>query len=210
MLKRTSQFPFLVASLLCLTVPLSACGNDKQTAASNDRAAGTERQQVAAASTAQAAAPANAKMAPTPGTVVRATELKDKPAVEAKTLKKLAPQTTLSVLDRQGGWLRVNAQGQQGWVRLLHVSTQPQGARGGSTQDIDAAKRIATGRAGSGNIVATSGIRGLNEEQLRTAAANPEELKKLDGYAATDAQASDYARKQGLAPRRVDYPAAPQ
>lgn len=210
MLKRTPKFPFLVASLLCLTAPLSACGSDKETTAASNPPVGTERQQVAAATTAQTATPANTKMAATPGTVVRATELKDKPAVEAKTLKKLVPQTTLSVLDRQGGWLRVSAQGQQGWVRLLHVSTQPPGARAGSAQDIDAAKRIATGRAGSGNIVATSGIRGLNEEQLRTAAANPEELKKLDSYTATDAQASDYARKQGLAPRRVDYPAAPK
>lgn len=155
-----------------------------------------------------AAAPT--KMAPTPATVVRATELKDKPAVEAKTVKKLAAQSAVTVVDRQGGWLRVTAQGQQGWVRLLHVSTQPAGARGGAGQDVEAAKRIATGRAGSGNIVATSGIRGLNEEQLRTAAPNPAELQKLDGYVATDAQASEYARKHKLAARRIDYPRAPQ
>jgi len=156
------------------------------------------------------AAPAATKMAPTPGTVVRATELKDKPAAEAKTLKQLAAKSAVTIVDRQGGWLRVTVQGQQGWVRLLHVSTQPAGAGGGKANDLEAAKRIATGRAGGGNIVATSGIRGLNEEQLRTAAANPAELKRLDGYAATEAQASDYARKHGLAPRRVAFPKAPQ
>ncbi len=155
------------------------------------------------------AAPAATKMAPTPGTVVRATELKDKPVANARTLKQLAAKSAVTIVDRQGGWLRVTAQGQQGWVRLLHVSTQPAGASG-KTNDLEAAKRIATGRAGGGNIVATSGIRGLNEEQLRTAAANPEDLKRLDGYAATEAQASDYARRHGLAARRVAFPKAPQ
>lgn len=198
------SLPLIVVSLL------NACGNSADTPpASGHTGSEPQRQQRAAAGTAEAAAPAVAKMAPTPGTVVRATELKDKPAVDAKTLKQLAAKTALTVVDRQGGWLRVTAQGQQGWVRLLHVSTQPPGA-GGKISDLDAAKRIATGRAGSGNIVATSGIRGLNEEQLRTAAANPEELKKLDSYAATDAQASEYARKHGLAARRVEAPAAPK
>lgn len=198
---------FAPALPLILTSLLAACGNSADTPPATKPHASREPQQIAAIATADAAAPA--KMAPTPGTVVRATELKDKPAAEAKTLKQLAAKTTLTIVDRQGGWLRVTAQGQQGWVRLLHVSTQPPGAAG-KTSDLDAAKRIATGRAGSGNIVATSGIRGLNEEQLRTAAANPEELKKLDRYAATDAQASEYARKHGLAARRVEAPAAPK
>ena len=199
---------FANSSSLIVTALLAACGNSADTPPVTGQNASQEPQQIAAIATANAAAPA-AKMAPTPGTVVRATELKDKPAVDAKTLKQLAAKTTLTVVDRQGGWLRVTAQGQQGWVRLLHVSTQPPGAAG-KTSDLEAAKRIATGRAGSGNIVATSGIRGLNEEQLRTAAANPEELKKLDGYAATEAQASEYARKHGLAARRVEAPAAPK
>lgn len=156
------------------------------------------------------AAPAPTKLAPTPATVVRATELKDKPITDARTLKKLAARTAVTVIQRQGGWLQVNAQGQQGWVRLLHVSTQPSNAGGGTAKDIEAAKRLATGRAGGGNIVATSGIRGLNEEQLRLAAPDPAALAKLDGYAATDAQAADYARAHGLTPRRVKTPAKPK
>lgn len=206
-----SLIRFLVIAALC-SAPLTACGKGDKPATSASGAS-QERSQVAAvteARTAQAAAPTASKMAPTPGTVVRATDLKDKPVAEAKVLRKLAAKSAVTVVDRQGGWLRVTAAGQQGWVRLLDVSTQPASARGGTAQDIDAAKRIATGRAGSGNIVATSGIRGLNEEQLRTAAANPEELKKLDGYAATEAQASDYARQHRLAQRRVEYPRAPK
>lgn len=198
-----------LAPALCIAI-VGACSNEPsplppKTAGSAPVAA---RAPVAVAPPVQAA-PAATKIAPTPGTVVRATELKDKPAADAKTLKQLAAKSAVTIVDRQGGWLRVTAQGQQGWVRLLHVSTQPAGA-GGRTSDLEAAKRIATGRAGGGNIVATSGIRGLNEEQLRTAAANPAELQRLDGYVATDAQATDYARAHGLAARRVSYPKVPQ
>lgn len=163
-----------------------------------------------AAPTPAKAAPTPAKLAPTPATIVRATELKDKPATTARTLKKLAARTAVTVIQRQGGWLQVSAQGQQGWVRLLHVSAQPSNAGGGTAKDVEAAKRLATGRAGGGNIVATSGIRGLNEEQLRSAAPDPAALAKLDGYAATDAQAADYARTHGLTPRRVKAPAKPK
>lgn len=204
---KCKRMPCLLVTSL-LAVVLSGCGKDPAPAKTADSA--TDARAALDIAPAAHAAPAATKMAPTPGTVVRATELKDKPAVDAKTLKQLAARSAVTVVNRQGGWLRVTAQGQQGWVRLLHVSTQPAGARGGTAQDIDAAKRIATGRAGSGNIVATSGIRGLNEEQLRTAAANPAELKKLDGYAVTDAQASAYARKHNLAPRRVESPKAPR
>lgn len=208
----TARIPtpcLLLTSLLVAIV--SACSNEPgplppKTAASAPVAA---RAPIEVARRVEAA-PAASKIAPTPGTVVRATELKDKPATDAKTLKRLAAKSAVTVVDRQGGWLRVTAQGQQGWVRLLHVSTQPAGAGGGTASDLEAAKRIATGRAGSGNIVATSGIRGLNEEQLRTAAANPAELKRLDGYAATDAQASEYARKHQLTARRVAHPKAPK
>ncbi len=189
--------------LCCCAVGLSplACSNDD----------GRPQKLAAAAPPAPNASlkPATTKMAPTPGTVLRATELKDKPFVDAKTIKKLAPQTSVAVLDRQGGWLQVNAGGQVGWVRLLHVSTQPPG-RGGSAREIESAAKIATGRAGSGNIVATSGIRGLNEEQLKNAKPAPEELTKLESYGVSPEQAKDYARKHKLEARKIDYPPEPR
>src|SRR5581483_12140943 len=96
---------------------------------------------------------AGAKMAPTPGTTTRATELKDKPYVDAKTLATLPAGSAVTIVDRSGGWFEVDAGGRRGWLRLLHVSSQPVGARGGTAQEIESVAKMATGRAGTGNIV---------------------------------------------------------
>ncbi len=148
-------------------------------------------------------------MAPTSGTVLRETELKDKPFVDAGTVRKLPPNTALVIVDRQSGWLRVSVAGQQGWVRLLHVSSGPPGS-GASQQELESFAKLATGRAGTGNVVATTGIRGLDEEQLKTAQPDPEELEKLESYGVTRQQAAEYARRHKLEARKVAHLAAPK
>lgn len=150
----------------------------------------------------------NPTLAPTPGTVLRDTELKDKPFLDAKTLGTLKARTSLVILERQSGWLRVKAGEGQGWVRLLSVSTEPAG-RAGASRDLESVTKLATGRAGSGNIATTTGIRGLNEEQLKTAQPAPEEVKKLESYATSKEAAADYARQHKLAARQVPFLANP-
>ena len=64
---------------------------------------------------------------------------------------------------------------------------------------------LATGRAGSGRVVATTGIRGLDEEQLKQAKYNGSELKKLNTFTVTSAQAKTFAREGKLTVRHVGY-----
>lgn len=192
-----SRRPFFIALIAAAGVLcVSAC----------NRGEDIPRPTTPAVSDAHAAAPAaKPKMAPTPGTTTRDTELKEKPFVDAKTLKKLPARTAVAIGDREGGWLKVTAGGQQGWVRLLHVSSQPQSASGSSANELESAAKVASGRAGSGNIVATTGIRGLSDEELRNAKPNPEEVKRLENYAVSKEQAVEYARKHGLQRRQVGY-----
>jgi hypothetical protein len=150
---------------------------------------------------------AAAQKASTSATMRQSADLKDKPFLDAKTLKKLPAGSSVVILERQGGWLKVTGGGQQGWVRLLQVNSQP-ATRGSSGRELESAAKVATGRAGSGNVVATTGIRGLNEEELRTAKPNPAELKKLEGYQISKERAAEYARKNGLAHR--DVPSLPE
>ena len=51
----------------------------------------------------------------------RSTELKDKGASEARTVATLPENTAVKVLQRAGGWTRVDAGGQNGWVRVFHL-----------------------------------------------------------------------------------------
>jgi hypothetical protein len=158
---------------------------------------------------APAAAPTS-QVSATPGTTTRDTELKAKPFVDAPTLARLPAKTAVTIVERRGGWVGVVSGSSRGWVRLLHVNSRPAGATGATAKELEAAARVATGRAGSGNIAVTTGIRGLTPEQLRSAQADPAALEKLERAAVEPAQASAYAAAHRLARRPLPYPPAPR
>ena len=139
-----------------------------------------------------------------PGATLKETPLKDKPFADAATLANLPAKAAVDVLGRQGGWLRVTASGKQGWVRMLNVRTGPPG-QASAGREVQGVAAVASGRAGKGNIVATSGIRGLSEEELKAAKPNPAEFRKLDGYAVSEEKAREYAGRSGLVARSVPY-----
>jgi hypothetical protein len=144
---------------------------------------------------------------PAPGSTTRPTELKEQPFIDARTLTTLPASSALGVIERQGGWLRVTAAGQQGWVRMLNVRTGSADAAAGV--DVQAVAGLATGRAGSGNIVATSGIRGLDAQQLRSAEPDLEQLERLESSGSSRREAEQYAAGHGLAATPLAYLAAP-
>lgn len=145
--------------------------------------------------------PAASVAAGTPGTVLKDSPLLQQPYTDARRLATLKARTPVEVLERNGGWLRVNAAGKQGWLRLLNVRTGS-GSAGNVGKDTAA---VATGRAGSGNIASTSGIRGLDEAGLRAAHGDVASVAALDPYAATDAGAVEFARRARVVPRKLDY-----
>src|SRR5512137_693256 len=78
---------------------------------------------------------AGAAFAQDQATTNRATELKDRPAAEARTLAPLAIDAPVRVISRQGGWTQVEAGTQRGWVRAFHLrfqSTVETSSSGGS------------------------------------------------------------------------------
>jgi hypothetical protein len=64
---------------------------------------------------------------------------------------------------------------------------------------------LASGRAGTGRVVATTGIRGLDEEELKAAQYNEPELKLAESYLTSRAEAQKFASKGKLAARKMDY-----
>src|SRR5450432_2763771 len=64
----------------------------------------------------------------------RSTELKDRGASDARTLATLPENTSVKVLARGGGWTRVEASGQAGWLNVFHlrfVATTDSSSSGG-------------------------------------------------------------------------------
>ena len=89
----------------------------------------------------------------------------------------------------------------KGWVKMLSIR------RGGTTAGVKVSgvAALASGRAGTGKVVASTGVRGLNEEDLKNAHFDEKELKLDESYAASKKDADKFAAKARLKARLVDY-----
>lgn len=138
------------------------------------------------------------------GAAVKADELKAEPFRDAKTVGKLAAGDKVEILKKDGGWFRVKSTRGSGWVRMLSIRRGE--ARKASTgSEVVGLAGLASGRAGTGRVVATTGIRGLDEEELKAAKFNEAELKLAESFLVSRAQAQQFAAKGKLAARKLDY-----
>jgi hypothetical protein len=144
----------------------------------------------------------------TPATLVRATELKRAPASDAQAVAQLAENAKVEAGERRGGWVQVeDAAGTKGWVRLLLLRY---GGAGDAKQgDSGIAQLFNVARTGSSGTQVTTGVRGLDAEQLANAQPNPQQLERLERYAVGDDAARTFAQKGELESNSVDYPTEP-
>jgi hypothetical protein len=145
-----------------------------------------------------AAAPAVAEV----GSVIRADELKATPFIDGATSAKIAANQPVNILERKGGWVQVEANGQTGWVRMLNVRLQAGSTPAKGQANVRAASFLRTNSSGR---TVTTGIKGLGEEDLQNASPNPAELAKLADFAVPAAEASADAAASGLVEHPVDY-----
>ena len=139
-----------------------------------------------------------------PGSTTRSSDLFKKPSYQADKLGTLEKGTSLSVLDRQGGWYLVEtaADARQGWVRMLSIRLGS-GKKKTGDSGISALSQFA--RSGqSGQVVAT-GVRGLSEENIREAKPDIKELKKMQDYQASPNEAQAFAQDNDLKSRNISY-----
>ena len=141
------------------------------------------------------------------GTSLKADDLKAEPFRDARTVGSLNAGDSVEIMKTQGGWFQVKSAKGSGWVRMLSIRRGE--ARKGSG-DVGGVLDLASGRAGTGRVVATTGIRGLDEEDLKAAKYNEPELKKVESFAATQAEARRFAAEGKLMARKVDYLSAPE
>ena len=143
----------------------------------------------------------------------RSTELKDQGSAEARTLTTLREGTPVKVLQRAGGWAKVDAGGQVGWIRVFHLRMAAVTETGSSSGASGALSSIGSIFGGSRSTsskttIATTGIRGLSPEDLKNANPDPEALKRVQSYRADKAAAERFARDGKLAATQVDYEGA--
>jgi hypothetical protein len=140
-----------------------------------------------------------------PGTVLRDEKLYSQPSATSNVAGSATKGASVNILAKQGGWLRVTAGKSTGWIRLLSVRAGAGGLGGAGIGDVVGA---ATTKSDPSKVVAVAGLRGLNDEDLKQAKYNAEELTRLDALSVTTTQARSFAGQSGLA--AVNVPALPE
>ncbi len=146
-----------------------------------------------------AAAPGNA------GIMLRDDVLRASPGAAAEGVAKLGKGDKVRVLAGDGGWTQLYAAGKTGWVRILSVKSEVS-----TPPDLGALAEAGKRPSDPGRVVAVAGARGLDEVELKAARFNPEELALLDSYAASRADAEQFAQLASLTRRDVPYPPKPE
>lgn len=140
-----------------------------------------------------------------PGTVLRNEKIYAQPSSSAAVAGSAVKGASVNILSKQGGWLRVSAGKTTGWIRLLSVRVGEGGLGGTGVGDVVGA---ATTRSDPSRVVAVAGLRGLNDEDLKQAKFNADELAQLDVWVVTVAQAKAFAGQANLV--AVSVPALPE
>jgi hypothetical protein len=135
------------------------------------------------------------------GTALKADSVRAEPYADAKTTGSLSKGDSVDILSKKGAWLQIKSKKSSGWVRLLSVK------RGGASSNnaVGGAIDVASGRAGTGKVVSTTGIRGLSAEELKAAKFNEEEMKKMESYTQSASDGERFASAGGLTKTNMAY-----
>ena len=140
------------------------------------------------------------------GVALKDDTLRREPYAEAAATGTLKRNDKLNILEKKGAWVRVKSAGSSGWVRLLSVK---RGSGGSNRNEVAGVLSVASGRAGTGQVVSTTGVRGLNEEELKAAKFDEPQVKQLESYTVSAGEAQKFAAAGGLRAIKLAYLPAP-
>jgi uncharacterized protein YgiM (DUF1202 family) len=139
--------------------------------------------------------------------VNRSSELKDRPAADARTLATLPENTAVKVIARGGsGWTQVDANAQKGWVKAFHLrfpAVVDKSASSGGNAFTSLTSAL-SGRQSDKATIATTGVRGLSPEDLKNASPDGAALAKAQSYRADRPAAERFARDGKLVAVNVE------
>lgn len=135
------------------------------------------------------------------GVIVREARVYDGPGAGSRQVGIIRAGTLVNLFGRKGGWEEIFAERQAliGWVRSYQVRAGAYAPQVEAEEQPDsrgflsglaafsrkASRFFSSGNAGSSSGTATIGVRGLSEEEIRSARPNPAELVKMQGFASS-------------------------
>ena len=146
--------------------------------------------------------------------VIRPADLLAQPFIDAAKVGPVAANQQVDVLSRQGAWVNVSAGGHSGWVRALNLRLEGAAGSGGPARPQQAGERPSVGslsnpaslfRTNSSGRTVTTGVKGLDEENIRNASVDPAQVQSLAALATTADDARAMASESKLAENKVEY-----
>jgi uncharacterized protein YgiM (DUF1202 family) len=128
------------------------------------------------------------------GSALKSDNMRFEPFADAKVTGTINKGDNLEIVSKKGAWLQVKSKSKTGWVRLLSVK---RGSSSSSNQ-VGGVLAAASGRAGTGQVVSTTGIRGLSAEELKAAKFNESEVKTLESFTQSPEQGRQFANAGNL------------
>ena len=140
------------------------------------------------------------------GRIIRAGDLLAQPFIDAPSAAKLTASQPVTIVERRGPWVSVQANGKTGWVRLLNLRLEPAAAGLSRPSTVSRPSGLSSlMQTGSSGRTVTTGVKGMDEEDIRASTPNYEELTLLEGLGVDAADARASAEKAKLAARSVAY-----
>lgn len=131
---------------------------------------------------------------------MKETSLMSKASKKSDVIETLSAGEEVTVLGKKGLWLEVSTTDKTGWLRKLNVSAKKPVKKdaAGAAGTLTAAVSIGSGRAGSGNVVSSTGVRGLDKDSLAEAQFDEEEFNEYVQLAVSAKEAEEFAAEGGL------------
>ncbi len=148
-----------------------------------------------------------AALAAEPGYATRDLELRAEPVSGAPVTGKVEKGGKFQIVAERKAWSQVSANGATGWTLSFYVM------RGEPAPPQRAGRRLSElfsmGTERRAETTATIGIRGLDEEELKAAQFNDQELKRLEALGVPKSEGDAFAKRGRLEPQKVDYLSPP-
>ena len=122
-------------------------------------------------------------------------DLRETPSIKGNVVGKAA-KGNVEVIDKKGFWVKVKNDSIEGWTKLNNVEI--------SKDSNFSLSSLNTGREGSGNIVSTSGVRGLDGEDITSAQPDPIEFEKLQSLKVDKSIGNKFEKNTGLSVKKLN------
>lgn len=150
---------------------------------------------------------------------VRDTQVRKNPSFGSKKIQTVKKGEQLNKLQRKGGWIQVQGDQSKGWMRSYELrsskvqfTTSSSAVKPGLSGTIQGLSRSTASLFGNNassttrkSVVATLGVRGLSEDELKNAKPNYKAVDALASYQSNKKQSKALAVAASLKAVRIKY-----